>query len=734
MSRPKRRSRTGSKVILARRDTDYFEDTDALLVNGANSQGNTAANSPNPNLFKNRSEDLNRNPWIKSIQGQYDVRLDEEGDHPPAPPVHAAIQANPTIITGDGHDAYLSPSNDTDEALLQDDSIRAFARASEAIQSNHRRPQPAGKVMTPAQFERYRREASDDSDSDGGKDDERDSDEDVEDELERHRQMAKQRQRQEAQLSVYRQSMMKITGEKPLSDGLRRPGAAAATTSRLSSRLSSNSLREQAHGPAAGDEEDEDEDVPLGILAAHGFPGQGRPPNHVRSGSAAGIQYASETYPAPATPGELAAAGTSLPAFARSLPRDPFNLGAGLVSQADRQSFALGGGATARAESVYGGSQIGGGGAHLQAPRGGLVGVIANEERARALRRGSPRGPYAGFAVQDPNGSLPLPAGMGGLVGPQQAAFGTGVGLGAEQAQQLQMAQMAQMAQMMQAQMQFMQQMMAMQGQGQGMPLHPAMMQMQQMQGMNGMGMGMPGMQLQMPGANGINGMAGNGIMPGQQRPGMKGMKSASGRASTMIGLPRPSMSVNTASRTGNARTSSMGVMPPAQPPSFLLTGAAAAAYTPSIAPSERSNIGQPSRYRPVSTMPTAAAAAASHSNSDDRSGRTLSLGGTAKLGLAAGHLEAGGRQSRASMLPGHARPSTSGGGVSPGKNVVGARVRLVEAAEEEDEEGGWEEMRRTREAKKGFWRRGKARARDASPGTEQAGLEGVFVPAEGSV
>ncbi len=80
---------------------------------------------------------------------------------------------------------------------------------------------PQTKVMTPAQFERYKQD-KDRLRSVGGqsKDDEDDEEEEPyededEDEAERNKQLAKQRRKQEAHMAVYRQQMMKVTGEAP---------------------------------------------------------------------------------------------------------------------------------------------------------------------------------------------------------------------------------------------------------------------------------------------------------------------------------------------------------------------------------------------------------------------------------------------------------------------------------------------------------------------------------------
>lgn len=89
--------------------------------------------------------------------------------------------------------------------------------------------------------------------------------------------------------------------------------------------------------------------------------------------------------------------------------------------------------------------------------------------------------------------------------------------------------------------------------------------------------------------------------------------------------------------------------------------------YAPSIAPSERSNVGMPGRYRPVSYMPVA---------SDNKS-RLSTMSGA---------------------LPNWETPKTA----------AVPTIRAVQKsgnASDEDEEGGWEEMARKREKKKSTWK-----------------------------
>lgn len=135
------------------------------------------------------------------------------------------------------------------------------------------KPASSNKVMTPEQWERYKQQKemdrrlgalSDDSGSEAGDNYEDD------DELDRDRQATKQRRKQEAHLAVYRQQMMKVTGEAAPP----RPDSALAalkynngSSSDLDNRLSHLTVASrQSGGKSSGEDEDEDEDVLLESL------------------------------------------------------------------------------------------------------------------------------------------------------------------------------------------------------------------------------------------------------------------------------------------------------------------------------------------------------------------------------------------------------------------------------------------------------------------------------------
>ena len=533
-----------------------------------------------------------------------------------------------------------------EDSLLFDPAFQASVRSAEEFQA--RAPSPIkepsrSKVMTPAQFERYRKEQelsrkkgsasiSDESEDDGENYDD--------DEAERTRELVKQRRKQEAHLAVYRQQMMKVTGEQPyLTDGNRnqRPGINRLTMSTPNLGAQMSNLTVRVDPPGGKTSEDEDEDIPLGILAAHGFPTKDKPPNPSERATPV-IRYTSETYPPPTSVSGGSTIGGprgGLPPFARNLPKDPY-YGASIVNPANREPMALG---NTSGSSVYGESQP-------SLHPGGLVGVIASEERARAARRGSPNA-QGGYGVPA-GGSVPLPPGMG------QAGFSPGMQMSPGDQAQIQMSQ--QMTQMMQMQMQWMQQMMAMQGgippvQQPQTPIPPQHSPM-----MNNGFLSPPGAQMNRPMSMGANALPNTPVVGPQ-------------RAMSMLD---PNVSVQWQQMQQGDRASIA--------PSVMMSGALGPnpGYTPSIAPSERSNVGQPSRYRPVSTAPNDEAPAKAIRASTFTSNSTLQGWSHKPSGL----------KSTVKVVESAKK--------TPVKIVVGS---------DDDEEEGWEEMKARREKKKSNWR-----------------------------
>ncbi|OLN95850.1 hypothetical protein CCHL11_05098 [Colletotrichum chlorophyti] len=489
-----------------------------------------------------------------------------------------------------------------EENMFDDNRAQPPKPTPRHTSSNSNSNPPRNKVMTPAEFEKYRRDKERrDSASETAKasnddrDDDEDQYEDDEDDIEKAKQAAKQRRKQEAHMAVYRQQMMKVTGESPMSG----PSGANSRPS-LSVSLSTPNLPNLVvpPGPLTGKSdasEEEDEEVPLAILAAHGFPNKNKPPARMMNMASnpdlrSSAQAQSGQPPRPGSSmgegtGPRGTSGGHLPAFARKLPQDPF-LGAGLINAPARESLTFGGGSPAP-------------GAQSSVPVGGLVGVIASEERSRAMRRGSPNieaqnvNPFTG-APMDPVAGVPPQMMYSNMNGLNSMAGGMG---GMPQMQQ--MAQMPQMQQMMP-------QMMLTPGDQAQIQMTQQMQQFMQMQ-MQFMQM----MATPNPTMNGMNGMP--RPMSHVGTPSINDTQRQSYFGDSMLEPPRLDPRTRTMSMVQPSSSSWIqpgGFAPSIHggmgggggyAPSILAPGAG---YAPSIAPSERSNVGLPGRYRPVTQAP----------------------------------------------------------------------------------------------------------------------------------
>ena len=526
-----------------------------------------------------------------------------------------------------------------------------------AAQYEHNLPKstsPANKVMTPSQFEHYRqqqelrRSNSDASTSEYSAE----SDYDEEDEAEKGREAERQRRKQEAHLSVYRQQMMKVTGQQQSSTSVTslRPELDFAGSSTPNLMVQSSNPGNRS-GSGKSTDGDEDEEIPLGILAAHGFPSKNRPPAHLSSFKSIPNLRASPE--APGSPsgsahGDHDAANRgSLPAFAKNLPRDPY-YGASLVNPSNRESLAMGGGT-----SVHGNPSS-------ALPPGGLVGIIATEERSRAIRRGSPNTQ----AVYDHGGGMMIPGGpphpSSGIPRPYSMMSPNPPSAPAPQQQisateQAQINLSQQMSHMMQMQMQWMQQMMQMQG-GQSSMQPPPQMPMGAL----------------MPMAANPNAKPAPAFATGSWGHTTVGPQGHQ-RALSMLD-PNASPRLN-----GTPMTyASGGVNRPGTP--------AGQGYAPSIAPSERTNIGVAPRYRPVSALqpdqgPFLALPMPKPWNDENqRSSISLTKPSTPTVVV---------------------RPiSSSGASVTAGK----PRKTAI-ADDDNDDDEGWAEMMKKREKKKSSWK-----------------------------
>ncbi|KAM5451234.1 hypothetical protein MaudCBS49596_003939 [Microsporum audouinii] len=692
-----------------------------------------------------------------------DVDLSE-----PSPKPRAAYMPNsrstPNIYSSDRARNTLSPqrrdpevsslfSSDKDfthvprqyhhSPLRQNDHSGMAASASLAsrYEASLSSTRTGNKVMTPAEFERYQQQQAQRPPSEPSSDEEDEVEsEDDEDETEKRRQAAAQRQKQEAHLSVYRQQMMKITGEQKKasttndaaasSDSV--TGLGAANPNRRSvldpMEAANNTTASTSPGISPGlspgigpsklspSEGEEDDDVPLGILAAHGFPHRNRPPSHLA------VSHSNPNLNASFQSGSASIAGmqdgqskrSTLPVFARNLPKDPY-YGSSLVNPSHRESLALGGGIPGVNLNTVNLGPPG-------LPPGGLVGVIASEERARAMRRGSPNA-QGGYDMSTPqvhtNFLAPQPQmQMGGLLGQlqqhQQAQAGLMSGMHNNglvgqagtvnphnhhhpfpqagsvggPADQTQMQVSQQMTNMMQMQMQWMQQMMQMQG-AQGQAPNP-----------------------------GLNASASSLLQPPNpsQRP-----FSMVSSPSQFRGPPQVDHRTLSMLDPSSANAAWAGGHTPANRASFLMTPdmggpslGMAPGYAPSVAPSERSNIGAASRYRPVSTIAPQANGAHRSSTFTATTLRPWAEERPAPLVQSAANKS---NTNLSTMTPSTTettptvRPVSSMfrrlspmlGGSSGRTSVAG--MPNSGPGDEDDDEQGWAEMMKNREKKKTGWK-----------------------------
>ncbi|KAI9739679.1 MAG: hypothetical protein M1834_006397 [Cirrosporium novae-zelandiae] len=641
-----------------RKDSMPLEDKDANIVNNSIARRNNQAKMMNPDSPKN-GQSYN-NGIVSRTVGMFEN--DDEVSSVTTSWKNTSNQTTPRPKTVERVHEETEDTPLIDQALLEHANLATtFEDFHDHVQELE--PPKNTKIMTPAQFERYRREQemhgspsqASKSESDSGSEE----DYDDEDETERNREAVKQRRKQEAHLAIYRQQMMKVTGESSIDDRSTINRATMSTPNLMAGRMSSLSLDQRGMNSAKTSEEDEDEDVPLGILAAHGFPGKNRPPT--RLSGAPPMRLSTQAYPPPpgsVAGGETLGGGGNLPVFARHLPQDPY-YGAGLVNPSNRESLAFGREGTP--PSIQGPSGV---------PPGGLVGVIASEERAKAMRRGSPN-PQAGFGGGG-QGPFPLPlmdmnAGrsmtMGNMVNPMSMGM-PAPQISPKDQSQIEMNQ--QITQMMQMQMQWMQTMMQFQG---------------------------------MPVAGGPQTLSGQppnflGAMP-MSRP----LSMASNLAPPTPPVQQRSMSMMNVQPPWNMQANQSHT---SLAPGGLMPGG----YTPSIAPSERSNVGMPPRYRPVSIAPA-----------DERPSNRASTFTAASFSNWKQHeTEKIKATATATIRPVGAQDNTRG---------IRASVRGNGGSDDEDDDKGWEEMKKKREKKKNAWKLRKGKGDNI--GNEVGGLEDLY-------
>ncbi|KAF1942676.1 hypothetical protein EJ02DRAFT_159498 [Clathrospora elynae] len=420
----------------------------------------------------------------------------------------------------------------------------------------------SGRVMTQAEFREYQKTRMTQPPADESSDEE-----DYEDEEEAIR------KREEEEILRRKNQQMQFARE-----AMRRSTTAPANPARPDSVAEGMGMGFPSETSMKA-EEWEDEDIPLGILAQHGFPSQAR--NRYPSQPANPMPSYLPDRPASAGALNQRASHANLPAFARNLPADPYAassfIGGGLVRPTNRESMGFGRGpASVAGDSIAGGMGMGMPSTMMYHDAGmsqpSLVDQIQMRDMTKQKYMGGASakkpqgGPFTGMIGQQNgqaqnstrmsqmpmmNGGNPMMNMMGGQMGGQMPNMGMSMNqMG------FPMTQGNDYMQQMQ-QFQQMQQMIAMQQ----MQLQMQMQQPQQQDPRISMAMPNSGYAgSTMGGANFLN------VPNGQQN------------------RPMSFMSAN-----GNQQQQrSMSFMGPSP------------GYSPSIAPSERSNIGLSARYRPV--------------------------------------------------------------------------------------------------------------------------------------
>ncbi|KAK3196975.1 hypothetical protein GRF29_1536g128085 [Pseudopithomyces chartarum] len=430
-------------------------------------------------------------------------------------------------------------------------------------------------------------------------------------------------------------------------DHMRRTTTAPGTLTRPDSTVEPFSMGFPSETSLQADEW-EDEDIPLGILAQHGFPNKNQGKAPIQPANATPSYF-------PDRPASAGAAGDNRasafrPVFARHLPDDPHAsfIGGGLIRQTNRESLGFNNRGPA---SVAGDS-------HMNVPMmnypdsqmgsPSLVEQIHMRDMSKKKFMGgaSPKvaeGPFTGMLGAQMN--PPVQSGPGTRMSMMPGMQNMNVGMN-----------------------------MGMMGSPMGMPMMPGqmsypmqpndMMQMQQMQQMQQL-LAAQQMQIQQ-------------MQQMQQDPRMS-MAFPPSMSDPRMSMAFPQMQQHSDPRmslaapsflnipTGGAQPQRpMSIMPvansqtPMQPPRPYSTplGASLGAapqlpgYTPSIAPSERSNVGLSARYRPVAT----------HTDAKSSSSMTMTM----------------------SMQ--------AGGGAAQGQQQVKGILKKGSAVQEEEDEG-WGKM-----------------------------------------
>ena len=537
--------------------------------------------SPEPQLNSNASSSAN------SYDTPYSSRSATASSTTTNTTPKAALPTTVTYAGGDNDD-HNDDDDDDDDNLFTPvkpaskrtpSSTRTTTTTATTTTPLAQKPIPAstatngGRVMTQSEFREYQKRQLSQPAADETSDDEYEDEEDAIKKREEEEVLRRKNQ----QMHFAREAMRRSTTA---------PGNPARPESSVGNINMDMGFPSEVSMQA---DEWEDDEVPLGILAQHGFPSQtlGRSPNQPIG---AMPSYLPDR---PASAGAMSqrASQAHMPAFARNLPADPYSpyVGGGIVRHMNRESLGFNGFARAPA-SIAGDSIAGGMGTppHLMYQEAGmsqpsLVDQIQMRDMQKpkymggASNKKQEAGPFTGALGQRMNtlsqtqtstrmslmpGMSPMMGMPGGQMGGNMPMMGMGMGMnsmGYPVPQQNDYnAQLQQFQQM--------QQMIALQ-----------QFQLQQMQAMqNPQPQPDPRMSMALPNIGFGGNMMGNG--------GLLGVPGMPGGMSNQQGRPMSFMS---------------GMASQQQPPMRNFMGPGAG-YTPSIAPSERSNIGLSARYRPV--------------------------------------------------------------------------------------------------------------------------------------
>jgi hypothetical protein len=576
------------------RSPDGSEDADARMVResvrsvrgGPNSKNSGYEGSPLGRAGNNTEKSLlpPNNKVISHSSSDNSLKTPSIGSSASSTPLNepSSFMGHSRDITPVSHNTHGSSSNSTTPRATrtmpageEGESIRFDPSVVNAIRSAETRsmlglpsqsqPGSQPEVMTAAKFAALKEQEKRNVNHSNGKAPvDSDSDDDYEDDEDDEQIQSERRKIQahkEAQHALWRQKMKKDIGDHsgPARPDFMRTNMSAPNLSFPQSNAGSSS---------------EDDDVPLAILQAHNFPSNTRPPDP-RNSANSFINPTSQ----PPRPGSADARTatkqrqSNLPIFApRVQPQDLPYVGADLVRPSNREAPQFN---ASRAMSSYGGDRPRGPPRSANLPPNGLIGIIVDEERGKAARRGSPNGPN-GMGYLPPAGQS-LMNSMG-----QQMPMG-GYGM---QPMDAQFQQQQQQIAALQQQIALQQQLYELQSQN---------MQM----GMGGSVMGSNQSMMGVAPMMSSQSIIGQPFMAGANNYGNRPMSIATNGAG-----PRPPLhqarTMSMASQSGlmnnpNGRAMSVANF------SMNRMNQFAPQYAPSVAPSERSNIGQPSRYKPVS-------------------------------------------------------------------------------------------------------------------------------------